>query len=84
MLKTVEGTYSHGRIELNELPAALPDRTSVLITFLDGYSAQRRIPSGTAAELAEIEAICRHCQALPDIDSRSPGEILDYDERGLP
>lgn len=84
MLKTVEGIYSHGRIELNELPAALLDRTSVLVTFLDGYSGQHRIPSETADELAEIEAICRHCQALPDLDSRSPAEILEYDERGLP
>ncbi|MCP4570821.1 MAG: hypothetical protein GY838_00565 [bacterium] len=84
MLKTVEGTYSHGRIELNELPAALPDRTSVLVTFLDGYSGRRRIPSETADELAEIEAICRHCQALQELDSRSPDEVLDYNERGLP
>ncbi len=31
----------------------------------------------------EILEIGRRCAALPDIDSRSPEEILGYDENGL-
>ncbi len=32
----------------------------------------------------EILAIGRRCAALPDLDTRAPDEILDYDEHGLP
>lgn len=32
----------------------------------------------------ELRAIARHCAALPVLDSRSPEEILSYDDRGLP
>lgn len=34
-----------------------------------------------AADLLEIGA---RCAALPDLDTRSPDEILGYDEHGLP
>jgi antitoxin VapB len=36
---------------------------------------------GLAERLLEI---ARHCSSLPDIDARSPDEILGYDEHGLP
>ena len=32
----------------------------------------------------EILEIGRRCAALPDLDTRSPEEILGYDEHGLP
>jgi antitoxin VapB len=32
----------------------------------------------------EIDAIGRRCAALPVLDRRTPEEILDYDENGLP
>jgi len=32
----------------------------------------------------ELLAIGRRCAALPDLDRRSPDEILGYDEVGLP
>jgi hypothetical protein len=35
MLKTVEGTYQNGQIELSELPQDVSDSTQVLVTFLD-------------------------------------------------
>lgn len=35
-------------------------------------------------ETAEILAIARRCAALPDIDTRSPDEILGYDDDGVP
>jgi len=35
MLKTVEGFYENGQIELIELPQDVSDRTQVLVTFLD-------------------------------------------------
>lgn len=35
MLKTVEGIYQNGQIELIELPQDVSDRAQVLVTFLD-------------------------------------------------
>jgi len=36
-------------------------------------------------ELAdELRAISDRCAALPDLDTRTPEEILGYDERGIP
>ncbi|MEA5512785.1 hypothetical protein [Nodularia sp. UHCC 0506] len=35
MLKTIEGIYQNGKIQLTELPQDLSDRTQVLVTFLD-------------------------------------------------
>ncbi|HUB48059.1 MAG TPA: type II toxin-antitoxin system VapB family antitoxin [Acetobacteraceae bacterium] len=32
----------------------------------------------------ELLAIGKRCAALPDIDRRTPDEILGYDEHGLP
>ncbi len=33
---------------------------------------------------AELLAIGRRCAALPDLDQRTPDEILGYDAQGLP
>lgn len=35
MLKTVEGIYQNGQIELTELPQDVTSNTKVLVTFLD-------------------------------------------------
>jgi hypothetical protein len=32
----------------------------------------------------ELNEIALHCAGLPVRDARTPDEILDYDERGLP
>jgi antitoxin VapB len=32
----------------------------------------------------EIFRISKRCSALPELDHRSPDEILDYDSRGVP
>jgi antitoxin VapB len=32
----------------------------------------------------ELDAIALHCSRLPVLDSRTPEEILGYDENGLP
>jgi len=32
----------------------------------------------------EILEISRRCAALPDLDTRTPDEIIGYDEQGLP
>ena len=46
---------------------------------------QRETGRSRVSTLAEdIRAISNRCAALPDIDSRSPEEILGFDEHGLP
>ncbi|MGK7902512.1 MAG: hypothetical protein AB4352_14060 [Hormoscilla sp.] len=35
MLKTIEGIYQNGKIELTELPHEVSDRAQVLVTFLE-------------------------------------------------
>lgn len=31
----------------------------------------------------ELDALARECAALPDLDTRTPDEIIGYDENGL-
>ena len=42
---------------------------------------RQRSPRSLAAEIVEIG---RRCAALPDLDTRTPEQILGYDEDGLP
>jgi antitoxin VapB len=43
--------------------------------------AGRRASNSLAEELNEIAL---RCAALPDLDTRTPDEIIGYDEHGLP
>ena len=53
MLKTVEGFYRNGKIELPEVPTDLDPETRVLVTFFDGAVdlAARGIDERQAMEL---------------------------------
>ena len=48
MLKSVEGVYRDGRIELTELPGDVRDETRVIVTFLLAEEAQGIEPQGWA------------------------------------
>ncbi len=50
MLKTIEGIYQNGQIQLTELPQDLSDRTQVLDTFLD----PSKIDSSKLRQLIEM------------------------------
>jgi antitoxin VapB len=46
---------------------------------------QRLRATNSQSDLASILLeIGEHCSALPDLDTRTPEEILGYDEHGLP
>ena len=47
---------------------------------LERERLRRGEPSDLAARLAELG---RECAALPDFDTRSPDEIVGYDETGM-
>lgn len=42
----------------------------------------RRVPAESLAE--QLRAISERCARLPVVDARTPEQILNYDERGLP
>lgn len=58
------------------------------VTFLHhktDSSAQRKAASASTQNLKEkILTIGKHCAALPLLDSRSPDQLLGYNEEGLP
>jgi len=58
--------------------------TMAVRTALAERLARERRRRGRNRDLAaRIRAIGEHCAALPDLDARSPDEILGYDETGL-
>jgi hypothetical protein len=53
-LRSVEGVYRNGKVELAESPGDVPDETKVIVTFLAAPSlslADRGISEAQAAEL---------------------------------
>jgi antitoxin VapB len=45
---------------------------------------RERLRRGESARLADqLMEIGRHCASLPDLDPRSPDEIVGYDENGM-
>ena len=75
--------------EAGELARALAIRTGetvdeAVIAALRERLARTTEPTGTVRRSGELFAIGRECAALPDYDLRSPDEILDYDENGIP
>jgi antitoxin VapB len=57
--------------------------TAVRRAAEERLSRLRRMRGGDGLA-AELMAIGRRCAALPDLDVRTPEEILGYDEHGLP
>ena len=75
--------------ETERLARELAKRTGVSITEAITTALRRRSrvrkESAVRREFAtRLLAIGRRCAALPDLDTRSPEEILGYDEIGLP
>lgn len=58
--------------------------TDAVINALRERLAREEGRSSLPGLKEEILAIGRRCAALPDRDTRSPDEILGYDEHGLP
>ena len=62
-----------GGVDQNAIRKALAER-------LERERLRRGQPTRLADRLMEIG---RHCAALPDVDTRSPDEIVGYDEAGM-
>ena len=75
MLKTIEGIYRNGQIELLEQPAALPNETRVIVTFL-GPRSQHLPPSElTREQLADLRA-----RLLPFAEDWDRSDMDCYDD----
>jgi antitoxin VapB len=44
---------------------------------------ERRKRGQTRSLVERLDAIALHCAALPDYDTRSPDEIIGYDDTGM-
>jgi len=75
--------------ETDRLARALAKLTGETLTdAVRGALAERlereRLRRGDARALADrLLAIGKHCAELPDLDSRTPEEIVGYDESGM-
>lgn len=70
---------------VRELAAATGDSITVAVRKAAAEKLRRIVRDRSGRSLAgELLEIGARCAALPDLDSRSPEEILGYDEHGLP
>ncbi len=74
--------------EADKLARRLADVTGRSITDAVIYALREQLRReegrGDLNDLAaDLMDVGRHCAALPDLDVRSPNEILGYDERGV-
>ena len=58
--------------------------TDAISVALAGRLERERLRRGESTRLADqLERLGRECAALPDLDLRSPDEIVGYDEHGM-
>jgi len=77
MIKTVEGVYRHGRVELTEEPSDVREETRVLVTFLEANLVDLRARGIDEAQAAELRA--RLATFAEDWDSPEMSIYDDYD-----
>ena len=75
MLKTVEGIYQDGRIELTNLPQDVGDRSSVLITFLDAGMVD---PVQLRQLIEQLETIAGIQQGLDQVNAGQTRPMVDF------
>ena len=56
MLKSIEGIFSKGKIELAEIPSDVPDKTRVIVTFLEQSGIDLRARGIDEVHAAELRA----------------------------
>jgi len=75
MLKTVEGIYQNGQIELTELPQDVSNDTQVLVTFVE----PGKLDSAKLRQLIEqLETISGIQQGFEEVNSGQTRPIGDF------
>lgn len=77
MLKTIEGVYRNGKIELVELPPDVSDEARVLVTFLEPKIIDLRARGIDEARAADLRA--RLATFVEDWESPEMSVYNDYD-----
>ncbi|MEQ9669682.1 hypothetical protein [Coleofasciculus sp. G2-EDA-02] len=75
MLRTVEGVYQNGQIQLAELPPDVSDRAQVLVTFLE---AGKINPEQLRQLIDQLETIAGIQQGLAEVDTGKTRPIGDF------
>ncbi|HEV7516351.1 MAG TPA: hypothetical protein VGR07_08635 [Thermoanaerobaculia bacterium] len=77
MLKTIEGIYREGKVELTERPETVGEEIPVLVTFLEPHRIDLRTHGIDEAHAAELRA--RLSTFVADWDSPEMDAYDDYD-----
>lgn len=77
MLKSIEGIYRNGKVELAEMPGGVPDKTPVIVTFLDSPGIYLRDHGIDRQQAADLRA--RLATFAEEWDSPEMGIYDDYD-----
>jgi hypothetical protein len=75
MLKTIEGIYQDGQIQLTELPQDVSDRSQVLVTFLDPSKID---PDKLRQLINQLETIEGIQQGFEELNSGQTRPIDDF------
>ena len=81
MLKSVEGTYSNGKIELSEVPRDISDDTKVIVTFLDRGAMDLRQHGIGREQAADLRR--RLSTFVEEWESPEMAVYDDYDESAI-
>ena len=79
MLKTIEGIYRDGKIELSDMPSDVHGNAHVIVTFLEPHSIDLRARGINEAHAAELRA--RLAAFAEDWDSPEMEIYDDYDAK---
>jgi plasmid stabilization system protein ParE len=77
MLKTIEGFYQNGQIQLTEIPQLVSDRTQVLVTFLEPGKTD---PSKIRQLIDQLETIAGIQQGFEELEAGKTRPIGDFIE----
>ena len=78
MLKSIEGTYSNGKIELSETPYGISDDTKVIVTFLGRGATDLRQHDISREQAADLRQ--RLSTFIEDWESPEMAIYDHYDE----
>jgi hypothetical protein len=76
MLKTIEGIYQDGQIQLTEIPQDISDRSQVLVTFLDPSKIDPVKLRQLIDQLEIIEGIQQGFEELNSGQTRPIGDFV--------
>ena len=79
MLRTVEGVYKNGKIDVAEVPESVPDGTRVIVTFLEPAGVDLRSVGIDEAQAADLRS--RLSTFVEDWDDPSMDVYDEYDFR---